>query len=271
MFFITVHTIAWQLKELPIRKRKAIILAEMLHMALKFYNRQFYRESLEIILDYDVSFCDQLISVVQVSQADARGGGGIGPEVDDILYDGIVRGYGHADGQGCFLIELIVFDGIFLERLHRDGRNEKIFGGKVCDLDDHADGFSKADLQQVEIIADEFHFFFQQHEVFFFIAEDISIDFGQGVVVEAGILGVAGNEEGEGIEGIEDKVRVYLVFQCFQLGLGFGDVELFDPGAAVFSFPVEEDDLIYIGNKAGCDDDEEGGADEGAIMIGGLV
>ena len=77
---------------------------------------------------------------------------------------------------------------------------------------------------------------------------------------------VTGDQEGKGIEGIEDKMGVDLVLEGFQLGLGLGDIELFHPGAAVLSFAVEEDDLVYIGNKAGGDDDNEGGAYQGRLV-----
>jgi hypothetical protein len=167
----------------------------MLHKVLKFYDRQFYCESLEIILDDDVAFSDQLIPVVQIAQADAGGRCGIGPEVDDVLYDGVVGGNGDVDGQGDLFVEFIMLNSILHQRLHGDRGYEEIFGGKVGDLYDHADGFAEADLKQVEIVADEFHFFFQQHQVFFFVAEDISIDFGQGVVIETGILRIACDEE----------------------------------------------------------------------------
>ena len=167
----------------------------MLHKVLKFYDRQFYRESFEIIIDYDVAFSDQFVPVVQIAQADAGGRCGIGPEVDDVPDDGIVGGYGDVDGQGCFFVEFVMLDSIFNQRLHGDRGDEEIFGGKVGDLYDHADGFAEADLKQVEIVADELHFFFQQDQVFFFIAEDISIDFGQGVVIEAGVLRIACDKE----------------------------------------------------------------------------
>lgn len=63
-------------------------------------------------------------------------------------------------------------------------------------------------------------------------------------------------------------MRVDLVFQGFEFGLGFGGVQLFDPGFVVFFFEVEEGDLIDIGNEAGGDNDDEDGIDQ--VVITGL-
>lgn len=65
---------------------------------LKFDDRQFYRESFEIIFNNDVAFGYKLVPVVQVTQSDAGCGCGIGPEVDHILHDGIVGADGYVDG-----------------------------------------------------------------------------------------------------------------------------------------------------------------------------
>lgn len=161
--------------------------------------------------------------------------------------------------------------GILHEGLHGDGGYKKIFGGEVRDLDDHVDGVAKADLEEVEVVADKFYLFFQQDEVFFLIAEDVSIDLGQGVIIEPGVLRVAGDKKGERVQRVEYEVGVYLIFQRFQLGLGLGDVQLFHRAAAVLSFPVEEDDLVNIGNEAGGDDDDQGGVDHGGFVVGRLV
>ena len=88
-----------------------------------------------------------------------------------------------------------MLDGVLHEGLHGDGGYKEILGGEVRDLDDHIDGVAKADLEEVEIVADKFYLFFQQDEVFFLIAENVSIDFRQGVVIEPGVLGVAGDEK----------------------------------------------------------------------------
>ena len=56
-----------------------------------------------------------------------------------------------------------------------------------------------------------------------------------------------------------------LVFQGLELGLGFGDIELFYPGFVVFFFQIEKEDFVDIGDEAGGDDDHEDGVDE---MVG---
>jgi len=66
-------------------------------------------------------------------------------------------------------------------------------------------------------------------------------------------------------------MRVYLIFQGFQFGLGLCDIQLFNGAAAVFSFPVEEDDLVYVGDEAGGDNDDQDGVDHGAFVVGRLV
>jgi hypothetical protein len=166
-----------------------------------------------------------------------------------------------------------VFDGILDEGLEGDGWDKEVLGGEIGDLDDHADGFCEADLEEVEVVADEFDFFAEQDEVSFFVAEDVAVDPGEGVVIEPGVLGVAGDQEGQGVEGIEDKVGVDLVFEGFQFGLRFGDVELFYFGFVVFFLQVEDDDLVDIADETGCDDDEQDGVDEvfgsGLWLVGG--
>ena len=156
---------------------------EMLHAVSKFYDRQFHRESLEIVFDDDIPFSNELVTVVQIAQADTGGRGSIVAKVDDVLYDGIAGRDGYVDGQGCFFIEFVVLNGILHQRLHGYRRYEEVFRGEVGDLDDHADGVAKADLEQVEIVADELNFFFEEHQVLFLIAEDVPVYFGQGVVV----------------------------------------------------------------------------------------
>jgi len=164
-----------------------------------------------------------------------------------------------------------MLNGVLHEGLHGDRGYKEIFGGEVGDLDDHIDGVAEADLEKVEVVADKFYLFFQQDEVFFLIAENISIDLGKGVVIEPGVLWVAGDEKGERVQRVENEVGVYLIFQRLQLGLGFGDIQPFDGAAAVLSFPVEENDLVDIGDEAGGDDDDQGGVDQGGFVVGRLV
>ena len=164
-----------------------------------------------------------------------------------------------------------MLNGVFHQGLHGYRGYKEIFGSEVGDLDDHIDGVAKADLEQVEIVADKFYLFFQQDEVFFLVAEDISVNLGEGVVIEPGVLRVTGDKEGECIQGVENEVGVYLIFQGLQFCLGFGDIQLFDGAAAVLSFPVEENDLVYVGDEAGGDDDDQGGVDHRALVVGQFV
>ena len=69
-----------------------------MHGLLKFDNRQFYRESFEIIFNNDVAFGYKLISIVQVAQPDPGCRGGIGSEVDHVLDDSIIGADGYVDG-----------------------------------------------------------------------------------------------------------------------------------------------------------------------------
>ena len=110
-----------------------------------------------------------------------------------------------------------------------------------------------------------------EDEVAFLVAEDITVDPGEGIVIEAGTFRVTGDEKGQGVEGVENEVGVDLVLQGFQFGLRLGDVELFDAGFVVFFFEVEEEDLIYIGDEAGGDDDDQDGIDKMLIFSRGFV
>jgi len=76
-----------------------------------------------------------------------------------------------------------MLDGIFHKGLHRDGWYKEVLGSEVGDLDDHVNGLAEADLEEVKVVADKFDLFFQQDEVFFLVAEDISIDLGQRIVI----------------------------------------------------------------------------------------
>ena len=161
-----------------------------------------------------------------------------------------------------------MFDGVFHQGLERDRGDQEVFGGQVCDLDDHADGFGEADLEQVEVITYEFYFLAEEDQVSFFVGQDVAVNVGEGVVVETGVHGVAGDQEGEGIQGIEDKMGVDLVFEGFEFGLSFGDVKLFYPGFVVFFFQVEEKDLVDVGDEAAHDNQYKDGIEE--VIVSGL-
>jgi hypothetical protein len=194
--------------------------------------------------------------MVQVAQADLGSRVRIVLRVDDVFNDDVVGGYGYADDQGGLVVEFIVFDGILHEGLHRDRGDEVVFGREVGDLDDHADGVAEAYFEQVEIVADEFYFFPQEHHVFFLIAQDIPVYLGQGIIIETGVLRISCDEEGEGVQGVKDEMGIYLVLQGFQFCLCFGYIQLFDPGLAVFHFLIKEQDLVDVGNEAGGNDDD---------------
>jgi len=234
-------------------------------------DRQLYRKGFEVVFHLDISFCNEFISVVEIAQTDLGGLLRVAATMDHIPDDDIVGGDGDVDGERFLLAEFIVFYGIFHEGLERDRRDKEVLGGEVGYFDGHADGVCEADLQQVEIVADELYFFAEQDEVAFLVAEDIPVDPGEGIVIEAGTLRVTGDEKGQGVEGVEDEVRVDLVLEGFQFGLRLGDVELFDPGFVVFFFEVEEEDLIYIGDEAGGDDDDQDGVDKMLVLSRGFV
>ena len=161
-----------------------------------------------------------------------------------------------------------MFYGVLYQGLEGDRRDEIVFGGEIGYFDGHADGVGEANFQQVEIIADELYFFPEEDEVAFFIAEDITVDAGEGIVIEPGAFGVTGDEEGQGVERIENEVGVDLVLQGFEFGLRFGDVELFHAGFVVFFFDVEEKDLINIGDEAGGDNNDQDAIDELLVIPG---
>lgn len=234
-------------------------------------DRQLHRKGFEIVFHLDISFCDQLIPVVEIVQADLRCLLRIAAPMDHITDDDIVGRDGYIDGERLLLAEFIVFYGIFHEGLEGYRRDQEVLGGEVGYFDGHAHGIGEADLQQVEIIADELYLFAEEDEVAFLVAENITVDPGEGVVIEAGTFRVAGDQKGQGVQGIEDEVRVDLVFQGFQLGLRFGYVELFDAGFVVFFFDIEEEDLIYVGDEAGGDDDDQDGVDKVLILSLGFV
>ena len=234
-------------------------------------DRQPYRKGFEIVFHLDISFCNEFIAVVEVAEADLRGLLRIAAPVDHISDDDIVGRDGNVDSERLFLTEFVVFYGIFDEGLEGDRRDQEVFGGEVGYFDGHADGVGEADLQQVEIIADEFYFFAEEDEVAFLVAEDITVDPGEGIVIEAGTFRVTGDEKGQGVEGIEDKVRVDLILQGFEFGLRLCDVELFDAGFVVFFFDIQEKDLIYVGDEAGGDDDDQDGVDKMLVFSLGFV
>ena len=194
---------------------------------------------------------------------------GIALPVDEVADDDMVGRYVDGDDQRGLFVEFVVLDGIFHERLQGNGRDEEIFCGQVGDLDDHADRVGESYFEQIEIIAEEFDLFPEQDEVSFPIAQDITIDAGESVVVTPGTEGVAGDEVRQGVKGIKDEVGVDLVLECLEFGLGLGDIELFDPGFVLFFFPVEEEDLVYINNETGGDDDQEDAIDHlSAVVVG---
>jgi len=114
---------------------------------------------LKIIFYLDVPFGKQFIPVIQVAKSYLGCWLWVGPSVHDIPDDDIIGRNADVDGQGFFLTEFIVFDSIFDEGLQGDGWDEEILCGEVGDLDDHADGFGETDLEEVEVIADEFYLF----------------------------------------------------------------------------------------------------------------
>jgi|KBSSwiStaDraftv2_1062776.scaffolds.fasta_scaffold3835269_1 hypothetical protein len=71
--------------------------SKTLHDLLKFDDRQFYRESFEIIFNNDVSFGYKLIPVVQVAQSDPGCWSGVVPEVDHIFDDSVIGADGYVD------------------------------------------------------------------------------------------------------------------------------------------------------------------------------
>jgi hypothetical protein len=229
-------------------------------------DRQLHHKGFKIIFHLDIAFGNQFISVVKIAQADLGGRLGVIAAVNDIADDDIIGGDENVDCEGFSFAEFVMLYGVLYQGLEGDRRDEVVFGGEVGYFDRHADGVGEANFQQVEIIADEFYFFSEEDEVTFFVAEDIAVDPGEGIVVEPGIFRVAGDEEGKGIEGIEDKVGIDLVLEGFELGLGLGDVELFHAGFVVFFFEVEEEDLIYIGDEAGGDYDHQYGIDQVLIF-----
>jgi|SRR5579859_5341556 len=234
-------------------------------------DRQFYNEGFEIVFDLDISFCDEFIAIVEVAEAYLGRGLLVAAAVHHVSDDDIIGRDGDVDGQWFFLAEFVMFYGVFDEGLQGYRGDEVVFGGQVGDLDDHAYGVGEADLQQIEIIADELHLFPEEDEVAFLVAEDIAVYPGEGVVIEPGVLWVAGDQEGQGIEGIEDEVGVDLVLEGFQFGLRLGDVELFHAGFVVFFFEVEEEDLVDIGDETGGDDDDEYGIDEVFVVALGFA
>lgn len=240
--------------------------AEKILPVLEPDDRQFYEKGFEIIFHLDIAFRDEFVAIVEVAQADLRCGWGIIAAIHHIPHDDVVGRDGDIDEQGFLFAEFVMFYGIFHEGLEGNGGDEEVLGGEVRDLDGHGDRVGEPDLQQVEVVADELHFFAEEDEVPLLIAEDIAVDPGEGVVIEPGAFGVAGDEEGQGIEGIKDKVGVDLVLEGFQFGLGLGDIELFHPGFVVFLLEVEEEDLVDIGDEAGGDDDDKDGVDQLLVL-----
>ena len=114
---------------------------------------------MKIIFYLDVPFSKQFIPVIQVAQSYFGSWLWVGPSVHDISYDDIVSGNADVDGQGFFLAEFVVFDGVLDQGLEGDRGDQEILRGEIGDLDDHADGFGEADLQEVEVVADEFDLF----------------------------------------------------------------------------------------------------------------
>lgn len=159
-------------------------------------DRELYGERFEIVLDEDISFRQQFVPVIQVAESDLGGRLWVGTAVHGVADDDIVGRNGDIDGQRFFVAEFVVLDGIFHQGLQGDGGDQKVFGGQIGDLDDHDDGVGEADLEQVEIVTDEFDLLPEEDQVSFLIAQDITVDPGEGIVIQAGVLRVAGNEEG---------------------------------------------------------------------------
>src|SRR5579872_191021 len=190
--------------------------------------------------------------------------------IHDVAYNDIVRRDRDSDRQGRRFTEFVVLNSVLDQGLHGYRRDKKIFSRKVGDLDDHADGFGETDLQQIEIVADKINLLAQDHEVPFPVAQDIPVDEGERVIIPAGALGVPRDQEGQGVEGVKDEMRVDLVFQRLQFGLGFGDIQLLHPGFVLFLLAVEKQDLVNIGDETGSDYDHQNCIDERAILVARL-
>jgi hypothetical protein len=124
---------------------------------------------------------------------------GLADTLHGVANDDVVGGDGYGDIEGSSFAEFVMFDCIFDQGLHGDRWNEEIFGRKVGDLDDHADCFGEADLEQIEIVGDKVDLFPKEYEVSFAVTEDISVYEGEGVIIAAGAFGIPGNKEGEGV------------------------------------------------------------------------
>jgi hypothetical protein len=102
---------------------------------------------LKIVFYLDVPFGKQFIPVIQIAKSYFGCWLWVGPSVHDISDDDIVGRNADVDGQGFFLAELVVFNGVLDQGLEGDRGYEEILRGEIGDLDDHADGFGEADLQ----------------------------------------------------------------------------------------------------------------------------
>src|SRR5947209_12076827 len=109
--------------------------------------------------------------------------------LDAVFHQGLQQHAGYHDIEG-FRIKMFV--------------DAQLLPAKASDLD-------------VEVIVDEFHFFAKLHK-FIVLAQQAAQDFRELHDQIAGFVGIESHQRGNGIQGIEEKMRVNLALQGVKPG-----------------------------------------------------
>lgn len=115
------------------------------------------------------------------------------------------------------------------------------------------------DAEQKKIVVNEFKFITQRDQFPGFIDQEILINLRESGIEMKGLVGVAADEVIQGIEGVEDKMRVHFIGQRLEFGLRALPVELIHNARIDLPLFGEEQNFIDEGKDDDCgyaDDDK---------------
>src|SRR6185369_14113064 len=111
-----------------------------------------------------------------------------------------------------------VLDAVFHQRLQEDGWNHDIQSRRIKMLVHTQLVAAKTHDLNIQIVVHEFNLFTKLHE-FIMLAQQTAQDFRKLYYQLARAVGIKAHERGNGIQGIEEKVRIDLALQGIKTGL----------------------------------------------------
>jgi len=114
-----------------------------------------------------------------------------------------------------------VLDGVFDERLHGEGgRGVSLQRRRQVQL--HLQRVAEAHLFDLQVVPHEGEFLFERHERLAARLQNVAEDGGEMLDGRLGALGLHVDERGDGVEGVEQEMRIDLGAQGGQFGAGAG-------------------------------------------------